>query len=130
MSAPAVHLYQHVPKCGGRSFVRALTTHWFANLHDSPGDFHYPSRERVAEFAGQRRDLGALTEETLVHGHLVRNGIRPIERYGDFIEAGRCRLLTIVRDPIEHAISAYYHRKRKGVEPLCTLEDWLDSRDN
>jgi len=108
-----VYLYQHVPKCGGRSFVHACLQ-WFPDAHETVGRF--PSKERIAEFARTRLDFDQLPPASFVHGHLVRDGIRPHERYGDYIAAGRCRLLTIVRDPLDRCVSAYFHRRRTGQE--------------
>jgi hypothetical protein len=117
-----VYLYQHVPKCGGRSFVHACL-HWFPDVHETVGRF--PSKERVAEFARTRLDFDQLPPASFVHGHFVRDGIRPHERYGDYIAAGRCRLLTIVRDPLDRCVSAYFHRRRTGHEWPEPLSDFL-----
>jgi hypothetical protein len=117
-----VYLYQHVPKCGGRSFVHACL-HWFPDAHEKVGRF--PSDERVAEFARTRLDFDQLPPASFVHGHFVRDGIRPHERYGDHIAAGRCRLLTIVRDPLDRCVSAYFHRRRTGQEWPEPLDAYL-----
>jgi hypothetical protein len=111
-----IYLFQHLPKCGGISFANVCEP-WFAvpRIGDYAGS--YPSKERIAEFAKARLDLDQLPPDTLVHGHLVHDLTRPQKRYGDYLEQKKCRLLSIVRDPLDRAISAYYHRVRVG-KPL------------
>ncbi len=121
------YLYHHLPKCGGISFIRTCET-WFPAIRERVGS--YPTPERVAEFSRTRLDFHALPPNCFIHGHLVRPGIRPYERYGDYIAAGKIRLITIVRDPLERYISAYYHRKRIGREWHESLETWLTHGHN
>ncbi len=117
-----VYLYHHLPKCGGRSFVQGCLQ-WFPGKHEKIGRF--PGRERIAEFARTRLDFDELPQPCFVHGHLVNDGIRPFERYGDYIAAGRCAVITIVRDPLERAVSAYFHRQKRGLPWPEPLEQWL-----
>jgi len=122
-----VYLYQHIPKCGGISFIRACKQ-WFPALREKVGS--YPTPERIAEFARTRRTFEELAPNTFLHGHLVNEGIRPFERYGDYIAEGKFRVLTIVRDPLERWISAYFHRQRVGKEWPEPLEKWLERGHN
>lgn len=116
------YLYHHLPKCGGVSFINACIQ-WFPNVRETTGS--YPTKEATASFAKTRLDFDTLPDNCFVHGHLVRPGIRPFERYGDYIAAGRCRLVTIVRNPLERIISSYFHRRRVGREWPEPIEDWL-----
>lgn len=122
-----IYLYHHVPKCGGRSFIKQCDL-WFPRFHERIGS--YPSRERIAEFARTRLNFDELPAPCLIHGHLVSDGVRPFERYGDYIAAGRCRVMTIVRDPLERNISAFFHRRKKGREWPGTLDSWLQNGRN
>ena len=124
---PPVLVYQHAPKCGGRSFIKACQG-WFTVVADQPPP--YPDAEQVAEFARTRLDVDAMEAGTLVHGHLIRKGIRPLERYPEGFRSGRCGLITVVRSPLEQAISAYFHRRRKGRPWEGSLEEWLERRAN
>jgi hypothetical protein len=108
-----IYLFQHLPKCGGNSFFKSCEP-WFASQRIGDYAGSYPSKERIAEFAKTRVDFDKLPPNTLVHGHLVRDGIRPHERYGDYIALRKCELLSIVRNPLERAISGYFHRIRVG----------------
>ncbi|MGH8563254.1 MAG: hypothetical protein ACREXW_03890 [Gammaproteobacteria bacterium] len=122
-----VYLYHHLPKCGGVSFIDACSK-WFPEKREQTGS--YPTPEQTAEFAKTRLEFDALPPNCLVHGHLVRDGIRPFERYGDHIASGRCRLVMTVRDPLERHISAYYHRRKVGKEWPEPLERWLEHGSN
>jgi hypothetical protein len=122
-----VVIYQHVPKCGGRSFIKACRSH-FKIVADQPPS--YPSKEQIQEFAQAKLDLGTLTAPSLVHGHLVFDGIRPVERYTEELKQEGFGLITIVRDPLERALSAFYHRRKKGKAWEAGLEDWLQKRKN
>jgi Sulfotransferase family len=126
-----IYLFQHLPKCGGNSFIKSWAQ-WFTvpTVPDYAGS--YPGKERIEEFAKNRVDFDRLPADTLVHGHLVRKGIHPHERYTDIIGAGKCRLISIVRDPLERAISGYYHRERVGRrrETTPTLAEFLARLEN
>lgn len=119
-----IYIFQHLPKCGGNSFFKSCES-WFA--HPRIGDYagSYPSKERIAEFAKTRVNLDELPPNTLVHGHFVRYGIRPHERYGDYIAQRKCQVMSIVRDPLERAISDYFHRARKGKPCEENLADFI-----
>jgi hypothetical protein len=123
----AVLIYQHIPKCGGRSFVRAYAQ-WAKQVSDHPPN--YPTKEQLAEFARRRVDLSRYGPIAVLHGHLIFDGIRPQERYGDFLASGHARVMTIVREPRERAISAYYYQEGQGRSSGKTLEAWLERPRN
>ena len=89
----------HVPKCAGQSF-RDLLQRWFG------GDFfvHY----------FQQRDalpsVHALGPGTCVHGHFERMKGMAVEKY--YPEADQ--FVTVLRDPLEIAMSNYFFWKRKA----------------
>lgn len=122
-----VYIYQHVPKCGGRSFIKACRKH-LNKVADSPPS--YSTKEQRAEFVKTKKDLSELPARTLVHGHLVHEGMWPSQRYADELKTGRYGLITVIRNPLERAISAYFHRRKKGKEWHGTLQEWLGSRKN
>lgn len=122
-----VVIYQHVPKCGGRSFIHACRS-YFNIEHDSPPP--YPSKEQIAEFSRSKMELAQLPAPTLLHGHLVFEGIRPAERYREELRSPDVALMTIVRDPLERALSAFFHRRKRGKEWEEGIEDWLGKRKN
>ncbi|MGH8047289.1 MAG: hypothetical protein ACREKL_08580, partial [Chthoniobacterales bacterium] len=119
---PTIYIFQHIPKCGGLSFARAVRK-WFS-IHGDWGE-SYATAKQQAEFARRRLDPGALPHNAMVHGHFVSDGIRPHERYGDLIAQGNCRLLVLLRDPLERAVSAFYHREKVGRPWKAGIEDYV-----
>ncbi|MBA2593019.1 MAG: hypothetical protein M3495_12650 [Pseudomonadota bacterium] len=91
---------------------------WFPDKREQTGS--YPTPEQTAEFARTRLDFDALPPNCFVHGHLVRDGIRPFERYGDHNASGRCRLVMTVRDPLERHISAAGTRTSIRAKAVCS----------
>lgn len=122
-----VFIYQHVPKCGGRSFIKACRKH-LNKVADTPPS--YSTKEQRAEFIKTKMDLAALPPRSLVHGHLIHPGMWPSQRYAKELKTGRYGLITIIRDPLERALSAFFHRRKRGKEYDGTLQDWIASRHN
>ena len=89
----------HVPKCAGQSF-RELLQRWFA------GRFfvHYFQQNDAPP---PRRVLG---ERSCLHGHFNREKGLGLEDY--YPAAGQ--LITVLRDPLEIALSNYFFWKRKA----------------
>lgn len=120
-----VVIYQHVRKCAGQSFAKACSR-WFEMRKDQPE--RWASAEEVTNFTKSPLDLNALPEKTMLYGHLTRDGIRPLERYGAEFDAGVFTLITVVRDPLEQAISSYFYRIRNGKPWGEPLDIWLRRR--
>lgn len=121
-----VYIYQHVPKCGGRSFIEVCRKH-LHKVADSPPPF--PTKQQRAEFQKTKKDLSTLPTRTFLHGHLIHRGIRAFERYGKEMKEGKCAVLTIIRDPLERALSEYFHRKKRGLDS-GTVREWLAQHSN
>lgn len=82
-----LHLFTHIPKTGGTSFKHSVI-----ELNVAP--------ERVYKFKGLRRFLlDSLSSYTFVDGHFPY-GVHLFTRQ-------KCIYYTILRDPIDHAISFY-----------------------
>ena len=118
----------HLPKCAGASFKRTLED-WF------PGKlfFHY-----FDEKTGQppvRHQLGA---GSCIHGHFTRKRGIGVEDYYPDID----QRITVVRDPLEVAMSNYFYIKRqskgagfyrdgvKQQEAPPSLDAFLEGRDS
>ena len=89
----------HVPKCAGQSF-RGLLRHWY-------GDrlfFHYFHKENAPP------PRHVLPPRACVHGHFNRKKGLGVDDY--YPEAGQ--FITILRDPLEIALSNYFYWKRKA----------------
>lgn len=122
----------HVPKCGGTSFLSVLRK-WYGS-----GFFkHYPDERRNRP--PERHDLNRHTSQPVcIHGHFnYKRGNGPDVYYP---EANQ--FITMLRDPFEQHLSAYYYRKRQSrkgflyrsgvnmnaVARRQTLQDFLSNR--
>lgn len=122
------YIYQHVPKCAGQSFREVCRGLGLDLILEKP-----PGKANKAlweEFKQSKVDLASMPTDTMICGHLIHDGIRPRERYAEEIATGNVRIVTLLRDPMERAISAYFYRQRQGKEVVPTVEDHLKNMKN
>jgi hypothetical protein len=122
------YIYQHVPKCAGQSFRAVCRDLGLDLILEKP-----PGKANAAKWEAFKRDkidLASKPTNTMICGHLIHDGIRPRERYAEEIAAGNVRIVTLLRDPMERAISAYFYRQRQGKEVVPTVEDHLRNMKN
>lgn len=110
------YFFYHIPKTAGTSFKRLLEV-WLQTARD----------EDLAD-ADRRRIANSRQADLCIHGHfgarLKSNSASLLERY-PFIEGNAdARVMTLLRDPIEHAVSYYFHERRRGT-PLPELSVFL-----
>jgi glycosyltransferase involved in cell wall biosynthesis len=117
-------LFHHLPKGVGTT-TRAILGHWF-NVHD---DDRKPwSRAR----APAPLDLAAINRNDIVCGHFNSPGYYLHQRYPSILRDPGWRMITILRDPLETAISYYFferhHRPKvdRRFRPM-TLNAYLES---
>jgi hypothetical protein len=110
-SQDTIYIYQHVPKCGGQAF-RLACQNYFHLLLEKPPKKTDPRAWQ--EFLNGKVDFSTIPDRTMICGHLIHDGIRPRERYAEEIARGNVRIITVLREPIERAISAYFFRQRQG----------------
>ncbi len=116
-------IYQHVPKCAGQSFRAAWKSMGFEIILEKPPKHtDHPAWEA---FLANKVDVAALPGDSLICGHLIHDGIRPRDRYPEEIAKWNIPIVTLLRDPMERAISAYFYRQRQGKQTLPTVEDQL-----
>lgn len=93
-------VYYHIPKTAGTSCKRVLET-WYPNL----------IRDRDLSPTTSRIDKDG--EELCVSGHfanrLIGHELALLDLAPEFRGASEHCVFTILRDPLEHAVSAYYH---------------------
>jgi len=100
------YFFYHIPKTAGTSFKRVLEV-WLQTARDE--DLTEDDRKRIAN---------SRQSNLCVHGHfgasLKSNSASLIERY-PFIEGNPdARVMTLLRDPLEQAVSYYFHARRRG----------------
>lgn len=119
-------IFIHVPKCGGTSFrstmeewfQKKLYRHYFNNKRGS-----LPRRHRLKKFLSD-----GFREGVCIYGHF--NTFRGFGIADYYPEVDQ--FLTILRDPFEIAVSAYFYMKKhesdvwdKSRVPTDSLEDYL-----
>lgn len=114
-----VLIFQHVPKCGGTAF-REACARMFPVEHELFGDEQPPPVPSLAPGLGLR----------MVTGHYIHDGLRPRERFGAALDAPHVRLITVVRDPLSRAISAYNFRRQRNRKSPPEIRRWLENRAN
>jgi len=130
LSASPVYIFHHIPKCGGTSVRNALSK-WFHIVNDYlPAPDLYP--EEAKKYIENPLDISKLKGRHLLCGHFETDGVHLAERYPTAFEnASKYKIFSILRDPLEHRISHYYHMKQTRSFEMPPLEYWLtDLGDN
>lgn len=107
----------HIPKTAGTSFKRVLEQ-WY----NSARDVEFKDLDAAAQVLSSATGR----DEWCVHGHFSgRLHNKPgslLTRYPWVRGNPDAKVITMLRDPVEHAISYYYHLRREKRTPLKLLE--------
>jgi hypothetical protein len=113
-------LFWHMPKCGGTSFGVALAS--FLNIIR---DYQPDDRSSLAyqRYVATPVDLSSLSGSDCLLGHYNIAGVRLWERYPTIFDH-RPRLVTVLRDPLEAAVSGVrYGIQRQWTETNPSHEE-------
>lgn len=121
------YIYQHVPKCGGKSFRQACQNYFHLVVERPP---KMQDAEQWAAFLQNKVDFDALPEDTMICGHLIKDGIRPRERYAEEFATRNGRVVTVLREPRERAVSSYFFAKQQGKPFEGSVDDRLLTMKN
>lgn len=104
----------HVPKCAGQSFIKSLE---MACSSVYSLKYFYPD-------IGVNLPEDWYSPNTIIHGHFVRWKGHSVEE----VCIGASQFITIVRDPFDICVSAYFYGLRDGHEwaTSMSLESFLE----
>lgn len=116
-----VHVFHHIPKCGGISLVEVLDS-WFITIFDYRDGWstRYPEKTSLEDL----RSCHCLCGHFETEGHYLH------QRYPEVLDRKRYRLLTMVRHPLEVQMSLFRYEKLHGVQGFGSIEEQLERRTN
>ncbi|HHJ13365.1 MAG TPA: hypothetical protein ENJ79_03180 [Gammaproteobacteria bacterium] len=111
-----VHVFHHIPKCGGTS-LRQILAGWFRLKLDY--------REGWSDQYPEKKDLSALTSRHCLCGHFELEGERLWQRYPEVFIDEHYRVFTFLREPLQARMSLYRYERRHGGSLDLSLEEAL-----
>jgi hypothetical protein len=118
MKCGTTSLFSHL--CGHPAVLRPFKKEtFFFDVHYERGVGWYRSHFPLARHARDGQITGEATAYYLFH---------PLARHRIHAFDPEIRLIAVLRDPVERALSHYHHARSKGREPL-SFEDALDAED-
>lgn len=115
-----IHVFHHLPKCGGTSVLHALSR-WFRLVRDYRDGWSPQTPAPI--------DLRKLSTNHCLCGHFDHGDLLLGRRYPSILADPRLQLFTFVRDPLEAKLSLY-HYERKHRRTTVPLERFLLDRPN
>lgn len=115
--------FWHMPKCGGTSFVHALS-----NSLKVTRDYHPVDRSGDAyrQYVKSPCKLSEFSRTDCLVGHYNIKGIQLWQRYPDLFQFSP-RVFTILRDPVDTAVSGVRYGMQNGRISSGASQDSLDS---
>ncbi|MEM7102358.1 MAG: sulfotransferase family 2 domain-containing protein [Bacteroidota bacterium] len=112
-SKEPVYIFHHIHKCGGTSIENALRN-WFFLIRE----YNLP---------GPPKNLETYRNFMCLSGHFGTENTFLFEKYPFIFDDQRYQLFTIVRDPLDRAISRYFHGRKLGYKEFLDwrIEDYL-----
>jgi len=116
-----VHVFHHIPECGGTS-LRKVLEQWFALVEDY--------RVGWTTGYGEKVNLRRLRSAHCLCGHFELEGCFLHQRYPAVLESPNFRLITFVREPLRLRLSLYRFEKENRPNEAKSLDKRLFGRAN
>jgi len=129
----SITIFNHIPKCGGTSFTNILSRCFDVVRDYPPHDAKFKDpvelKDRMADYIKHPVELSGLKPWQLLAGHYHDSPFHINERYPKISGNNNVRLITFLRDPLEHRLSMYYYAKKRNHNYSWirgkTLEDFM-----
>lgn len=119
--ADQIPVFHHLPKCGGTSVLRLLSS-WFSLVPDY--------RQGWTSGYQHRLNLDRLTPKHCLCGHFELEGHHLAQRYPGLLENSGFWVFSFIRDPLEVKMSLYRYETKNNVTKPRTIEKHLSTRKN
>jgi len=112
-----IYIFNHVPKCGGTTLSNIFRS-WFVVVRDyPPHDVRFPDpdelKERMSNYQQNPVALVNLKPWHILTGHFHDTGFQLNYRYGKAMANSNVRIISFLRDPLDHRLSLYYYAQRR-----------------
>jgi len=115
-SKSPVHVFHHIPKCGGTS-IREILDSWFITACDYRSGWTLDYPEKI--------DLNAMRSTHCLYGHFETDGYYLHQRYPELFLSNRFKLFTFVRDPLQVQLSLFRYEREFDVSEAKNIEEHL-----
>lgn len=110
-------IFHHIHKCGGTS-LESILRQWY-----------YYKREYALD---KNIKLTSLKNFQCIGGHYGNNGYTLEKKYPGILDNHSFLILTYLREPLERAVSQFYHWRKNGYKELqdLSVDSYLKKNDN
>lgn len=131
-----IFIYNHVPKCGGTSFL-VILNEFFIGISDyPPHELEFDSEEEFHEnllkYEKNTPNFLDLKPYQVMAGHYLTVNLYLSKRFQGIYECPRVKLISFLRDPLTQRVSLYSYGIKKGHTYVhgITVEDFILEEQN
>ncbi|WP_268035828.1 sulfotransferase family 2 domain-containing protein [Algoriphagus sp. PAP.12] len=131
-----IFVFNHIPKCGGTS-LNIVLRKWFILRKDySPHELKFPDPEKLeiefSKFENSPPKLSEIKPWEILGGHYHNSKLRLSKRFPEIYENPGLKLITFIREPLEHHLSMYKYGKKRGHDFVknLSLSQYLENDCN